>query len=166
MNFNEKQAKEIYEFIMKYNSEEKFKNNSQNLYDKEISKLSILHIYALEEILRYGTKGDLIMKIFYFLPFIIGCFIYIFLGIASSFRSISYLVWIALVMLFTSGILMNKNKWWGMYLGIIIGLLLIYVGTKETGQIIKETPFGIIICIYYIVCGIISYKNLYRKLKT
>lgn len=57
MNFNEKQSKEIYEFIMKYNSEEEFKNNIQNLYDKEISKLSILHIYALEEILRYGTKG-------------------------------------------------------------------------------------------------------------
>ena len=57
MNFNEKQSKEIYEFIMKYNSEEEFKNNIQNLYDNEISKLSILHIYALEEILRYGTKG-------------------------------------------------------------------------------------------------------------
>jgi len=57
MNFNEKQSKEIYEFIMKYNSEEEFKNSVQNLYDKEISKLSILYIYALEEILRYGTKG-------------------------------------------------------------------------------------------------------------
>ena len=57
MNFNEKQSKEIYEFIMRYNSEKEFKNNIQNLYDNEISKLSILHIYALEEILRYGTKG-------------------------------------------------------------------------------------------------------------
>ena len=57
MNFNEKQSKEIYEFIMRYNSEEEFKNNIQNLYDNQISKLSILHIYALEEILRYGTKG-------------------------------------------------------------------------------------------------------------
>ena len=57
MNFNEKQSKEIYEFIMKYNSDEGFKSNIQNLYNKEISKLSILYIYALEEILRYGTKG-------------------------------------------------------------------------------------------------------------
>lgn len=57
MNFNEKQSKEIYEFIMKYNSDEGFKSNIQNLYNKEISKLSILHIYALEEILRYGNKG-------------------------------------------------------------------------------------------------------------
>lgn len=57
MNFNEKQSKDIYDFIMRYNSEEEFKNSVQNLYDKEISKLSILDIYALEEILRYGTKG-------------------------------------------------------------------------------------------------------------
>ena len=57
MDFNEKQSNEIYEFIMRYNSEEEFKNNIQNLYDNEISKLSILYIYALEEILRYGTKG-------------------------------------------------------------------------------------------------------------
>ena len=57
MNFNEKQSREIYEFIMKYHSDEGFKNNVQNLYDNEISKLSILYIYALEEILRYGTKG-------------------------------------------------------------------------------------------------------------
>ncbi|MBE6160473.1 MAG: hypothetical protein E7157_05465 [Lactobacillales bacterium] len=57
MNFNEKQSKLIYDFILKYNSEEEFKNNVQNLYDNEISNLSILYIYALEEILRYGNKG-------------------------------------------------------------------------------------------------------------
>lgn len=54
--FNEEQLNEICQFIMKYNSDEEFKNNIQKLYDKEISKLSILHIFALEEILRYGTK--------------------------------------------------------------------------------------------------------------
>lgn len=57
MNFNENQSKSIYEFIVKYNSDEEFKNNVQNLYDNEIYKLSILNIYALEEVLRYGTKG-------------------------------------------------------------------------------------------------------------
>lgn len=57
MNFNERQSKLIYEFIMRYNSEEEFKNNIQELYDNEISRLSIIYIYALEEILRYGLKG-------------------------------------------------------------------------------------------------------------
>lgn len=56
MIFNEKQLNKIEEFLKRYKSEE-FKNNIQKLYDNEISKLSILHIYALEEILGYGTKG-------------------------------------------------------------------------------------------------------------
>lgn len=57
MNFNEKQSKSIYEFIITYNSDEEFRNIIQELYEDEISKISILHIYALEEILRYGNKG-------------------------------------------------------------------------------------------------------------
>ena len=98
-------------------------------------------------------------KVLYFLPVALGTALYVFLGIASSFRSINPLVWIALVMLVISGILMNKNKWWGCVPGILIGILLIYMGTKETGQIIKETPFGIIMCVYYIVCAVVSYKS-------
>lgn len=56
MNFNEKQSKEIYEFIMKYKADEEFKNSVQELYDNNTYKLPVLQIYALEEILRYGTK--------------------------------------------------------------------------------------------------------------
>lgn len=56
MKFNENQEKVICEFIIKYNTNEQFRNNVQNLYNNEIHKLSILEIYALEEILRYGTK--------------------------------------------------------------------------------------------------------------
>lgn len=57
MEFNEKQTKEIHEFIMKYNTEEEFKNNIEQLYDHNLYRLSILYIYALEEVLRYGTKN-------------------------------------------------------------------------------------------------------------
>lgn len=57
MNLSEKQSQEVYEFMMKYNTDEEFKNHVQHLYDSNIYKLSILQIYALEEVLRYGTKG-------------------------------------------------------------------------------------------------------------
>jgi len=57
MNFNEIQSKSIYEFIMSYNSDEEFRNIIHELYEDEVAKISILHIYALEEILRYGNKG-------------------------------------------------------------------------------------------------------------
>lgn len=56
---------------------------------------------------------------------------------------------------------MSKNKWWGCIFGIVIGILLMYMGTQETGQIINETPFGIIMCIYYIVCALVSNKKKY-----
>ena len=54
---------------------------------------------------------------------------------------------------------MNKNKWNGSIIGIVIGIILIYMGTKETGQVIKETYLGIIIFLYYSLCGFISYKK-------
>lgn len=56
MNFSEKQSKEIYEFIMKYNADEELQNSVQQSYDNNTYELSILQIYALEVILRYGTK--------------------------------------------------------------------------------------------------------------
>ena len=102
-------------------------------------------------------------KILYFLPFVLGIILYIFLGVASSFGSIHPFVWIALGLLLISGLLMNKNKWWGCIIGIAIGILLIYMGNQETGQIIKETTFGIIMCIYYIVCGVLSYRKSNTK---
>lgn len=56
MIFSEKQSNEINEFIMRYNTDEEFKNNIQQLYDNNKYRLSILQIYALEEVLRYGAK--------------------------------------------------------------------------------------------------------------
>lgn len=102
-------------------------------------------------------------KILYFLPFILGCILYFFGGMIGSFRAINPFVWVALAMLMISGILMNKKKWWGCILGIFIGILLIYMGTQETGQIVSETPIGIIMCIYYIICGVVSYKKIRRN---
>lgn len=102
-------------------------------------------------------------KILYFLPFVLGIFLYTFLGIISSFSTINPFVWISLEIIFISGFLMNKNKWFGSILGILIGILLIYMGNQETGQIFKETSLGITLCFYYIVCGAISYKSSMGK---
>lgn len=95
-------------------------------------------------------------KNLYYLPVIIGFIFYI---TVSFLGSVNPFVWIALLLLLVGAVLLSKNKWWGCIFGILIGCLLIYMGTQETGQIIKETPFGIIMIIYYIVCGVASYKN-------
>ena len=57
MKFNEKQTQKIYDFLMNYNLDDEHKKEIENLYDNDINKLSILFIYALEEILRYGNKS-------------------------------------------------------------------------------------------------------------
>ena len=56
MNFDEKQTKQIYEFITKYNDDDNFRNNVEKFYDNNIYQLSILDVYALEVVLRYGMK--------------------------------------------------------------------------------------------------------------
>lgn len=57
MNFTQEQMERIYKFILNYTEDEEFRINSQRKYDEKPSKLSILDIYALEELSRYGNKG-------------------------------------------------------------------------------------------------------------
>lgn len=56
MKFLEEQEKEIYDFMLKYNSDFSFKEKVDNKYVNESSDLSIFEIYALEEILRVGDR--------------------------------------------------------------------------------------------------------------
>ena len=58
MNFTDNQQKEIYEFITKYNKDDNYKKEINDLYENNTYKLSILQIYALEEVLRFGTKNN------------------------------------------------------------------------------------------------------------
>lgn len=57
MKFNKEQETKMANFISKYNSTEEEKQDIQKTYANTPSQLSILEIYILEEILRYGTKN-------------------------------------------------------------------------------------------------------------
>lgn len=57
MLFNEEQTKTIYEIIMKYNTEFEYRDIVENKYQNNKTELSILEIYALEQVLRYGTDN-------------------------------------------------------------------------------------------------------------
>jgi hypothetical protein len=77
--------------------------------------------------------------------------------VIASFRSLTIIhpfVLIAIGSMVAAGLLMSKGKWWGCFGGIAVGIFLIYMGLQETGQIIKEWPLGMLLCAYYIVCGI------------
>lgn len=66
-------------------------------------------------------------------------------------------VWLALFWI--AGVLLSKAMFWGGLFGAIPALHLIYMGTQETGQIISETPIGIVVLLYYAVCIYFVYKK-------
>lgn len=57
MHFSKNQIDQINNFILKYNHDEAFRTSVEDKYDNAIYELSILDIYVLEEILRYGSKA-------------------------------------------------------------------------------------------------------------
>lgn len=69
-------------------------------------------------------------------------------------------VWFFVALLIVSAVFMSKGKWWGSLGGVIVGLMLIYMSTQYTGQVIDiERPLGIGFLAYYLICGILLYKN-------
>ena len=90
-------------------------------------------------------------KLAFFIPAIIFTFFYS-LAAMVGLGAIHPIVALWLALLWAAGILLSKTIFWGGLLGFIPAASFIYMGTQETGQIIKETPFGVIILIYYAAC--------------
>lgn len=99
-------------------------------------------------------------KIIYFIPAVLAVLLYNIVGFTGSFGAISPWVWVMISVLFLSAAVMCKKKWYGCIGGVAVGCFLIYMGTQYTGQPIDiERPLGIILCIYYLVCGMVIYKK-------
>lgn len=102
-------------------------------------------------------------KILFYIPVIIFT---VFYGVVAIYDigTISPVVAVWLAMFLMGGILLNKGMFWGGFLGALPAIHLIYMGTRETGQIINEMQIGIIVLIFYFVCGsLIFYRN--KKMK-
>ena len=97
-------------------------------------------------------------KVLFYMPFILFGMLYGLVAI-SNIGPISPIAIVWLVLFFTSGFILSKNLYWGCLLGILPAISLIYMGTRDTGQIINEMPIGIVVVIYYIICGIVAYIN-------
>ncbi len=114
--------------------------------------------YAAKRI--YILFGGLKMKrIVFYIPAIIFAILYGVIAI-RNIGAISPIVVVWLALFFISGFILNKNVFWGSLLGTLPAIHLIYMGTQETGQIINEMPTGIVVLIFYIICGgFVFYKN-------
>lgn len=101
-------------------------------------------------------------KLVYYIPAIITLvfvgFVTI-LAIKGSVGFINPIAWILTAMLFIAAILLAKKQWWGFIFGLPIGIVLIYMGMQETGQIFKEWPIGVAFVVYYIICAILSFED-------
>jgi len=104
--------------------------------------------------------GDMMKKIVYYMPAIIFTVFYGSVVVGGGIGIISPIVIVWLVLFLIGGILLSKNVFWGSLFGALPAISLIYMGTKETGQIINEMPIGIIVLIFYIICGgYVFYKS-------
>jgi hypothetical protein len=103
-------------------------------------------------------------RVLFYIPFILFGMLYGFAA-SSGIGAISPIAIVWLVLFFMSGFTLSRNFYWGSLLGILPAISLIYMGTRDTGQIINEMPIGIIVLIYYIICGIVAYVNN-KKLKS
>lgn len=100
-------------------------------------------------------------KIAFFIPAIIFTIFYggIIIGVNPSIVSPIIYPWIGLFII--SGILLSKGLFWGGLLGVLPGIHLMYMSTKDTGQIIDiEFPMGSIVASFYLLCcGFVFYKS-------
>lgn len=101
-------------------------------------------------------------KIIFYIPAIIFSIFYGALTI-SDIGAISAIVAVWLALFFVSGVLLNKNIYWGSLLGALPAIHLIYMGTQETGQIISETAIGIVVLTFYVICGYFVYRKNKRE---
>ena len=102
-------------------------------------------------------------KIMYFVPPSLALLLYIVLGFVADFGAINPWVWLWIAVMFVSSFVLFKNKWYGCIGGLVVGGVLIYMSTQYTGQVIDvERPLGVILCVYYLICGIAVYKKTKR----
>ena len=98
-------------------------------------------------------------KMLYFIPaliFIIAYMVMLVLGFGMV--SVKEVVWLFLFLI--SGFLLSGGKFWGSIFGMIPVVAFIYMSTEYTGQVISiEMPLGIVLIIYYLVCGFVVYRG-------
>ncbi len=92
-------------------------------------------------------------KIIYFIPAIIFTIFYG--GLMLAFEPIGLIpAAIMTILFYVAGYFLCKDKFWGCLFGMSVGPVFIHMSTIDTGQIIPiEFPVGVIIIVFYLVCG-------------
>ena len=96
----------------------------------------------------------------YFIPAILFTVIFALVIIGGMAFSLSPLIFVWLGLFWSSGVLLSKGLFWGGCIGVLPGIHMIYMGTVNTGQIFNESPVGVVVVIFYLLCGcVVFYKT-------
>lgn len=88
------------------------------------------------------------------------------IALNNILKTFSPLWYVWAVLLWLAGFLLNKGQFWGCLLGLIPTVHLVYMSMQYTGQVINiELPLGMVIAVYYIVCGLLTWKRQNTKEK-
>lgn len=103
-------------------------------------------------------------KLVFYTPVIVFTLFYGLLAL-NHIGVISPIVIVWLILFIIAGILISRAKFWGSLLGMLPAIHLIYMSTLETVQVVSiELPLGIIILLFYALCGYFVYKkNIDRR---
>lgn len=126
---------------------------------ENMAKPQISREHAQFKSIQKKWYGQVALLIGYFFPAVISFTLYTLIAVNAGFGSLDPAVWCFVALLLASAILMVRKKWWGCIGGVITGAVLIYMGTQYTGQVISETPIGIIFCVYYVILGFLCFRN-------
>lgn len=109
----------------------------------------------------YLKEESFMKKIVFYIPAILFAILYGWLAISFGISSISSIIFPWISSFLVSGFLLNKGKALGGVIGMLPGIHLIYMSTKDSGQVINiEFPMGIIILIFYVFCCVyVFYKE-------
>lgn len=99
----------------------------------------------------------MLKKWLFFIPAIVFTFFYGWLAL-DGIGAIHPVVFVWLALFWISGILLSKTVLWGGLFGAIPGIYFVYMGTQEAGQIISETPIGVVVLLYFAMCTYCVYK--------
>lgn len=102
-------------------------------------------------------------KMLYFIPTLVVLVFFVFILIVLSGPTNQlddYIVGIAILVIFAvSDWQLSKQKWYGCVPCTLLGAYIIYYGSQYHGQVLDERPIGVVICLYYLIFGIVAYKK-------
>ena len=81
--------------------------------------------------------------------------------LAGGFSGFQPRAWLTIVMPVAAAVLLLAGRWWGSVFGMLLGGLFISIGL--TGGSTAAMIFGIVVFVYYMIMGVMCFKDAQKK---